>query len=100
MKKRRCRPTILKYTEFDLAIYEKLRRSVVFTERKEDRKYRNAVILTAFIALTIFIAIMYNHYRKPIKSQLPTSDNTELNNIEQYHLSEGRSIKFVEDIFP
>lgn len=68
--------------------------------KKEEFQYRCAVAFTILAALAIFFAIMYDRYRKPIEPQESISDNIELNNIEQYHLSQGRNIKFIEDILP
>lgn len=80
-----------KYTDFEMHNHHDIM-------KKEEFQYRFAVVFTILVALAVFFAIMYDHYHKPIKPQESISDNIELNKIEQYHLSEGRSIKFIEDI--
>lgn len=59
------------------------------------------IALTIFVALAIALFCALAEWSSEINNpQTPTSDNIELNEIEQYHLSEGRNIKFVEDILP
>lgn len=82
-----------KYTDFEMHNHHNIM-------KKEEFQYRCAVAFTILGALAVFVAIMYDHYRKPVVPQESTSDNIELNEVEQYHLSEGRNIKFIEDILP
>lgn len=62
---------------------------------------QSAVIgLFAIGIIALFSAIGQCSVEKHNKAIQSTSDNIELNEIEQYHLSQGRNIKFIEDILP
>lgn len=56
------------------------------------------VVLAVAFLISFFCALAEWSSRKT-KAQSSISDNIELNNTEQYHLSQGHNIKFVEDIF-
>lgn len=68
--------------------------------------YTPIIRVLQFIALTIFVALVISFFcalaewsSEINNPQTPTSDNIEMNETEQYHLSQGHNIKFVEDIF-
>lgn len=70
------------------------------------RIYTPVIRVFQFIALTIVVALVIalfcalaewsSERNNPHNS---ISDNIEMNETEQYHLSQGHNIKFVEDIF-
>lgn len=99
MKKRRYRPIIIKYIE-NAFTYEQLDAAIIKAS-KEDKQTVSAIVITALIILTIFAAAMVICHHKPTKAQesISLENNLQLNEVEQYHLSQGHNIKFVEDIF-
>lgn len=59
-----------------------------------------AIGLFSIGIIALFSAIGQCSIEKHNKAIQSTSDNIELNEVEQYHLSEGRHVKFIEDILP
>lgn len=57
-----------------------------------------ALGMGVLLTIALFSAIGECSTEKHNKAHHSVNDNIQLNEIEQYHLSEGRQIKFIEDI--